>query len=406
MTTSLRPVESPDPPAETPRRATRARRALLPLAVLGGAAAVVALLLLTRREVEVVAPDYLPPLVRVVGVTPQTLRLDVPAEGSVEAAVYSELVAEVAGRVLELGPALEEGGFFRDGEVLLRLDDREHRVSFEKARAAVERAESEATLADLRLDRRRQLVDEGVQSRDDLDASESQARVAHATLRSARADLARAELDLERTTVRAPYAGRVSSVAVDRGQFVSRGTPLASIYAVDRAEVRLPVPDEALAHLGIPLDFQAGAEPSGPPVVLRAEVAGRDAQWTGAIDRAEGEIDPRTRMVTLVAVVDDPFFRETERGDTPPLAPGLFVQAEIEGRSVDGAVRLPSGALRAGDQVLVVDGETLRFRAVEVLRRERDTVVVGAGLAAGDEVCVSTLEAATDGMRVRRVSSP
>ncbi len=405
MTTPLRPVEVADDDERPEHRAGRARRVGLPIAVLAGAAAVVALLLATRPEVEVVAPDYLPPLVRVATVTPQTLRLDVLAEGSVEAAVHSELVAEVAGRVLELGPALEEGGFFREGEVLLRLDDREHRVSFEKARAAVERSESEATLADLRLVRRRQLVDEGVQSRDALDAGESEARVAHATLRSARADLARAELDLERTTVRAPFAGRVSSLAVDRGQFVSRGTPLASIYAIDRSEVRLPVPDRALAHLGIPLDFQTRDDAPGPSVELRAEVAGRDARWSGVIDRAEGEIDPRTRMVTLVAVVDDPFFQDSERGDTPPLAPGLFVQAEVEGRRVDDAVRIPSGALRPGDQVLVLDGDALRFRDVDVLRRERDTVVVGAGLAAGDEVCISPLEAATEGMRVRRAPS-
>ena len=107
-------------------------------------------------------------------------------------------------------------------------------------------------------------------------------------------------------------------------------------------------------------------------------------------------------MVTLVAGVDDPFGRAPDAPETPPLAPGLFVRAEIEGREVSEAVVLPSGALRSGDRVLVVLEDTLHFRPVTVLRRERDTVVIGSGLATGDEVCISTLEAATEGMRVRR----
>ncbi len=403
MTSPLRPVETEESQRESESLGPSPRRWVFPLAVLGGAAVVVVLLLATRPEVVVESPEFLPPLVRVLEVEPQRIRLDVEAEGSAEAAVHSELVAEVWGRVLELGPALVEGGFFREGEELLRLDDREYRVAVEKARAAVERSESEALLAERRLERRRQLVEEGVGSRDDLDDGENQAKVARATLRSARADLARAELDLERTRVRAPYDGRVATREVDRGQFVSRGTPLASIYAIARAEVRLPVPDEDLAHLGIPLDFEASEAGAGPVVRLRAKVAGSDASWRGAIHRTEGRIDPRTRMVTLVARVEDPFGRAADNTETPPLAPGLFVRAEIEGREVAEAVRLPGGALRAGDQVLVLEGDVLRFRSVTVLRRERDSVVIGSGLAAGEVVCVSPLEAATDGMRVRRI---
>lgn len=400
MSAPLRPVET----HEAESRQEQRRSWVVPLAVLAVAALVVALLFATRPPVEVAAPDFLPPLVRVQTVTLQPLRLIVHAEGSAQAAVHSDLVAEVSGRVLELSPALVEGGFFRRGDVLLRLDDRDYRIALEKARAAVERSESEAALADLRLGRRQQLVERGVVSRDELDDGESQAKVARAALRSARADLARAELDLERTIIRAPYDGRVSSHAVDRGQFVSRGALLASVYATGRSEVRLPVPDEALAHLGLPLDFQSEVGSDGPGVELFADVAGQSGRWSGHIDRAEGQIDPRTRMVTLVARVENPFLRSADRPEAPPLAPGLFVRADIKGREVVDAVRLPSGALRAGDQVLVVESDVLRFRDVVVLRRERDSVVVSSGLRAGDEVCVSTLEAATEGMRVRRAA--
>lgn len=406
MSAPLRPVtEEPTPEEPRGRRSRGASRKWLPLAVVVAALALVALLFATRPVVEVKAPEFLPPLVRVVEVVPQTLRLDVEAEGSVGAAVRTELVSEVAGRVLSLGPALVEGGHFEEGEVLLRLDDRDYRVALERARAVVERRESEALLAESRLERRSRLVEGGVVSVDLLEEGENEARVARAELRSARAELTRAELDLERSVVRAPYRGRVLSQSVDRGQFVARASPIASVYAIHLAEVRLPVPDAALADLGIPLDFHAAGRGDGPAVTLRADVAGHEASWAGTLDRVEGEVDPRTRMVTLVARVEDPFGRETPRTG-PPLAPGLFVRAEISGREADGVVRVAAAALRAGRQVMVLEEGVLRFREVTVLRRERDTILIGGGLRAGDLVCVSALEAATDGMRVRRADAP
>jgi multidrug efflux pump subunit AcrA (membrane-fusion protein) len=183
---------------------------------------------------------------------------------------------------------------------------------------------------------------------------------------------------------------------------VARGTALASLYAVDWAEVRLQVPDEALAHLGIPLDFHVSEADVGaaPPVELSAKVAGRDARWRGSIQRTEGQVDPRSRMVTLVARVADPYGRQTP--SAVPLAAGLFVSARIAGRAVEGVYELPGVALRNGERVWVVDSEErLRFRPVELLRRGHDSVVIATGLRPGERVCVSPLEAVTDGMRVR-----
>ena len=400
MSSSLRSVE---PAPEAGARAVGRRRWQAPLLVLAGAFGLAALLFATRPSVVVEPPEVLPPLVRTVRAELAPLRLDVRAEGSVEAQVRSELVAEVAGRVVALAPALVAGGSFARGDVLLRLDDREYRVALEKAEASVERLESELRLADRQLERRRALLEQGVASVADLDAEESRADVARASLRSARADLARAQLDLERTALRAPYAGRVSERRVDRGQFVTTGASLASLYSTEGAEIRLPVPDSELSHLGLPLDFEARGGTPGPPVTLEAQVAGERAQWRGAIDRIEGRIDPRTRMATLVARVADPFGRERDADARPtaPLAPGLFVSAVIEGRALEAALRLPSVALREGDRVFVVEEGRLRTREVSVLRRERDTVVIAGGIEAGELVCVSPLEAATDGMQVR-----
>ena len=233
-------------------------RWILPLAILGVAFLISQLLFRTAPQPEIQERAVVAPLVRVATVAPQDLRLNVVAHGTVLPRTESDLVAEVRGRIVEVAPELVAGGFFDAGDTLLQLDDREHRIAVERARAQVELRKSEAELAWTEARRRRQLAGRGAASTADLDQFESRGRVAQAALDEARAALQQAELDLERTVVAAPFDGRVRERAVDLGQFVNPGTKLARIYAVDYAEARLPVPTEDLVHL----DFALGFEPS------------------------------------------------------------------------------------------------------------------------------------------------
>jgi multidrug efflux pump subunit AcrA (membrane-fusion protein) len=179
---------------------------------------------------------------------------------------------------------------------------------------------------------------------------------------------------------------------------------VATIYAVDFAEVRLPVHDEELAFLDLPRATRAIEPGAGATVIVRARFAGAVHEWRGEVVRTEGELDPRTRMVTVVARVKDPYARMNGR---PPLAVGLFVEAEILGADFDGVVVLPRSALRGGDRVLIVDSDDrLRFRDVDVLRLSRDEVYIRGGLERGERVCVSPLEGAVDGMSVRTPDVP
>jgi len=289
----------------------------------------------------------------------------------------------------------------------VRIDTADYEVELESARATLARAESEHARARKERDRQRQLAERSVTSESRIDDAINALHVAEAGEREARARLARAQRDLDRTEIGAPYDGRVRHEGVDVGQFVTRGTPIAKIYAVDYAEVRLPVPDRQLAYLNLSLNPEADGEAFvGPLVELRAEFAGREHTWNGQIVRTEGEIDPKSRMVNVVARVEDPYGRGGSHQSTP-LAVGLFVDAEIQGREVEGVFVLPRAALQDDDQVLVVDDSMrLRFRPVEVLRAQRGEVVIGAGLTEGDRVCVSPLQAAVDGMQVRVLEEP
>jgi RND family efflux transporter MFP subunit len=394
------------------------KKALVPLAILAAGVLIVGIVVLTQPSVEAGPARVNAPLVSVIEVQPRDLRFSVHTQGTVVPRTESGLIPQVAGEVIWVSPRLVSGGYFEAAEPLLRIDPADHRVELEAARAVVARTKSEFARARTEIERQRSLAVQGVASQARIDDAEEAFQVSEAELREHTAKLARAERDLDRTEIRAPYKGRVRSEKVDVGQFVSRGASIATLYATDYAEVRLPLPDRDLFYLDTPFDLSgervasdgdSKETQSGPEVQLRAEFAGALRTWIGHIVRTEGEIDAKSRMVHLVARVEDPYGQNGVT-DSAPLAVGLFVEAEIQGRNVEDVFVLPRTALRTdagSDLVYVVDaGDRLRFKSVDVLRAKRDEVVIGGGLLPGDRVCVSPLAAAIDGMAVRIVSDP
>jgi RND family efflux transporter MFP subunit len=375
-------------------QATRRRRLMwaLPLGALVAAFAIAYLLFLSAPTAKRVEPKPLIPLVRVVEVQPQTLRVQIVAHGTVTPRTESDVVAEVRGRVIAVSPALVAGGFFEEGDELLRLDGREHQIAVDRARAAVELRRSEATLASADAERRRALAERGAASPADLEQFEARALGAAASLDEARAAYAQAKLDLERTVLRAPFAGRVRERSVDVGQFVNPGAKLARIYAVDYAEVRLAVESDDFGLLDVPLGAEGA---TGSPVRLTARLGGVEQVWSARLVRTEGEIDARTRMLHVVARIDDPYARE--HADRAQLPAGLFVRAEIAGRELEGAYVVPSVALREGDRVYLLDAaDKVLIRPVQVARRDREQVVISGGFEPGDRVVVSPMRFAHD----------
>lgn len=369
----------------------------------------VALIFALKPHAEAAPQPPRVPVVTVETVDVQPLDFFVIAHGTVKPRREGDLVPQVSGNVEWVSPALTSGGFFDEGDVLLRIDRADYEVALESANAAVARSESEYSRASREFDRQKRLADRSVASQTNLDVAQNAARVAEASLREAKARLEQAKRDLSRTELFAPYSGRVRTADVDVGQFVSRGTSVAKIYAVDFAEVRLPISDAELDYVDLPLLRRSDGDAPGPRVRLRAHFAGEERVWEGRVVRTEGEIDPQSRMVNVIAEVEDPYGRhlgEEERIGRVPLAVGLFVEAEIIGRHVEEAVELPRDALRDGDVVLVVDADSnVRIRPVEVLRIDSDRVVLGGGLATGERVVVTPLRAVVEGMPVRPIST-
>lgn len=379
--------------------------AVLPLLVVGGGWSISQQLIASKPEPETRAPEIVKPTVRVADLAPQSARLTVTAEGTVQASTRSDISAEVAGRIISVSPGFDEGSFFEEGEELLKLDPMEYELEVVRSEAAIAQAklriateEEEAAVA------KEEWAALGEGSPSPLVVRAPQLAETRAALAAAEAALRKAKYDLERTVVKAPFRGRILVKNADRGQFVNRGQALARVYAVDYAEVKLPIQDEDLAFLQVPLAYRdAGDNQPRPKVKLTADFAGKKHTWTGEIVRTEGEIDPETRMVRVVARVDDPYGRAV-RG-RPPLAVGMFVQAEIYGNALSSVYSVPRDLMRPGDRVLVADAAgTLRFREAEIIRAERERVLIRSGFQDGDKLVTSAVEAAVDGMAVDTVA--
>lgn len=370
------------------------------LAVIAAGVVAAVVLYLTRPVLEPEQSERPLIAVRTVTATPGDVVLAVHSQGSVAPRTEAELIPEVSGRVVRVSPAMASGGRFAEGEVLLAIDDSDYRNAVGSAEAARLRMHAEAEFARFESERLQSLRARDLASRSQAENALRAHRVAEAALREAEVALERARLDLARTELRAPFAGRVRSERVDIGQAVNRGDKLATLYATDYVEVRLPIADRQLAFLD-PALLREGAASAhdAVPVRLAAEFGGARHVWEGRIVRTEGEIDARSRMVHVVARVPNP-----DAADGAPLPVGLFVDAEIGGLTAQGVVTLPRAALRDGNRVLIVDaGDRLRFREVELLRADRDTVLVRSGIAAGERVCVSPLQLVVEGMRVAPV---
>lgn len=354
----------------------------------------------SRSEAKHKKPPPPLPLVRVVDVAFASRTVSVSGHGTVLPLREISLVPQVAGKVVEMSPALVDGGAFKKGDVLLRIDPQDYEIAVTLAKARLKDTESKfvQTREESAAAREEWAQLHGNDAPPPLVAKEPQLAAASAQLDASRAELTKAELQLDRTRIRAPFDGRVAEKQVDIGQYVTTGQKLAVLYATQAAEIVVPLPTEDLAWFHVP-GFTNG-NGQGADAVVEVRIAGETKQWPGRIVRSEGKLDQRTRMVNVVVRIENPY------ATRPPLAVGLFAKVTIQGRTLDQAALIPRAALRDNNQVWVVDPKgRLAFRTVEVARLGFDGAIIRNGLKHGEQIVVSTLKGVSDGMRVRPVAS-
>ena len=310
------------------------------------------------------------------------------SQGTVRPRTQTVLSAEVSGTIVSISPDFIAGGAFEKGEVLMRIDPTNYTVAVDKAEALVAQRQIE-------FDGAKKLQSQGYRA-------ESEFASAAAALASAKADLVNAQRNLERSYIRLPYAGMVLSKDADIGQFVNPGTQLGVTFATDLAEIRLPLTDQDLAFIDLPGPASSPMG-NGPHVTLTATQKGKRVQWDAELVRSEGVVDERSRVTYAVAQFDDPY---QLHGDGNALPIGTFVAAEITGSGVFDVIRIPRTALRRANQVLVVNDENkIDIRTVAVIRSDERFAYVSSGVAPGERITTTAIEAPTNGMSVRTAES-
>ena len=385
----------------------RMGRLVLPVFIVGVGVMLAGAMIIFKEQPESTAVAERVAAVEIMTARSADITFTIASQGTVTPRTETTIVSEVSGKVISVSEKLVAGGYFNQGEVLLTIDSADYQVAVEQARANLLTAQAQLSLEAAQAEQAGKQWDLSGRSRESAPLLalrtpfllEAEARVL-----SAESDLQRAERQLARTTIRAPYDALVREKSADIGQYISMGSQIASIFATDYAEIRLPLSDSDLAWLALPRPGQlAGAEAS--PVVLHAVVAGRQQHWQGSIVRTEGVVDSNSRMHFAVARIADPY--ALRKPDKAVLSAGTFVNARLSGIRVSNIFSLPHKALYNGNEVLLMDAEQrLRRRLVNVVRADADWVYIDQGLSDNEQVIISPVQIALEGMRVNPSVSP
>jgi len=325
----------------------------------------------------------------------QAYAVIVESFGFVEPRTQSDLVAQVGGQIVEVSPNFRDGGFFDDGERLFLIDPRDYAIKLKIAQAELVSSqqalvEEQARVAQALKDWDR--LGDGNEA-PPLVIREPQLRAAEAATASAEARVAQARLDLERTAVIAPFAGRIRSRAADLGQVVVAGERVASIYATDAVEVALPIKNRDLSFIDLPEAADDGSARQDA-VRLRSDLS-PGVIWNARLVRTEGAIDEASRQLRVVARIDDPF-------SVPgAIKIGQYLKAEIDGRTLEDVLVIPNEAIYQGSYVYVVTDGVLQRREIAMAWRNATEAVVASGLDAGEALVLTPLGQVNSGTRVR-----
>lgn len=366
-----------------------------------GAAAIVAIYLQRNRpQAEVVDYKGFAPAVEVQVVAAVDREIKVPSQGVVEPRKVTQLSVEVGGRVEKVSEKFDKGGEFDKGEILLWLDDSNYENNVIQAEAALKEAElnlktEEAKAAQAKRDW--DSLKRGAGKANELTLRGPQVASAKARVKASKSAKDKATRDLEKTKIKAPFAGRISQLQTEEGSYLMAGSRVAEFYTTEPYELRLPI---SLDELQFVKNVKGGGKDA--EVGITTDAGGDVFTWKGKVIRNESEIERTSRSIYLVAEMEG---RSEEEGIR--LQPGLFVQATISGETLKEVYEIPMKALIGLDEVLIVgeeDGKTvLRTRRVKVLRRIKDLAIVSVGLEEGDRVCLTPLVDVIDGMEVRIV---
>jgi RND family efflux transporter MFP subunit len=346
-------------------------------------------------------------LVKVIKAKSQEKQIKIFGTGTVQPEQEVTITLQVNGLINKVAPGFTAGAFFRKGELLFAVESIDYELAVERAKAFLIQAENEIIIIESKAAVARQewerLKLKDQEEPNPLIVYGPQYEDAKANRNAVAASLKQAELDLQRTRITAPFNCIVRSEEVGVGKYVRTGNNVAMVASVDRAEIVVPLPLDDLRWLSIP---KQGNSEKGSDATIRLEAGTNLYQWRGQLVRSLGEVDMKSRMAQLVVRVDDPYRLRTE-GYTQKLnlELGMFVEVIFQGKTLADMMEIPRAALRENSTVWIMDSDQkLKIVPVEIIRLQKDTVLVDGSLEDGDLVILTSLPGGADGMKLRSAS--
>ena len=374
------------------------KRIIIPLVILTVLVGAGSMILLNPPGMDRRGPPAGPQtVVEVTPVTAQDYQIAVNSYGTVQPRTQSILVAQVSGQIVSIRPDFRPGGFFVTGDHLVTIDPRDYEANVNIAEATLMDALQVQAQETARADQAQTdwtRLGDPLETPSELVLRKPQLEAAKARVSSARSGLTKSKLSLERTTVRAPFSGRVLRQLVDIGQVVTVGAQLAEVYATDYVEIRLPIRNADLAFVELPETQTVDA----PTVVINSNLGG-ETTWQGVIIRTEGAIDEVARQLHIVAQINDPF--GTEQAVERPLKIGEYVTAEIAGKKLHDVIVIPINTIYQNSYVYVVQDGLLQRRDIDIAWQNNIEAIIAAGLSKADALVTTPLGQITSGTPVR-----
>jgi RND family efflux transporter MFP subunit len=345
-------------------------------------------------------PAAVLPVVQVKELFSTTEQVNIPAQGTVGPALHVDLKTRVAGEIIWTSPEFVEGGIVKKGQALIKIDPTEYELALVGKKALLQSA-----ILDLKSEQGRQeiarseweilgLEERATEMDRELALRQPQLAAFEAKLEAAKAELKQAELNIERTVIRAPFNAVIRSTSVEIGAQASVQSAIAGLAGTDTFHVEALVPLDRLPWIHIP----DGKTDSGS---LALVTTGGSRALEGRIFKLLTDLQPNGRLARLLIEVDDPLDLKKTNGDRRPLLLGDFISVKIKGRTIRDVYAISRAHMKDGGRVFTVDNENrLRIVDVEIVWSGADQVFV-RGLKPGTKLIVSDLSAPVEGMELK-----
>lgn len=341
-------------------------------------------------------------LVEVTGVERGTFRPEIVAMGEVRPELEIVLSPRVGGEIIMISDSFTPGGYVEKGEVLLQIDPADFQANLQQRQSELLQASAnlELELGRQDLAKRDYKALEGTISSEykTLVLREPQLNSARAAVEAAKVAVQRAELDLERTRIRAAFAAHVISREANIGSQVAPGETLGRLVGIERYWVEAAVPVSSLQWM----DFPADDGLAGSAVRIRNRAGWPEGTFrSGRVHSLIGALEDQTRLARVLLSVSDPLAHEPASAGLPPLMMGSYVEARIEGKPIENVIRMERDYLRQRDTVWTMEEDLLRIREVDIVFRDQGHVYVRSGLNADDQVVTTNLATVIEGAPLR-----